>query len=68
MVGGAGFPPVFGSASLDWGLAEWPPVGCWGGVPCVGSLIGQVRQVGRVGQIGRPSDTDGVHNQRLWWK
>ena len=27
---GAGFPPVFGSASLDWGLAEWHPRGCCG--------------------------------------
>ncbi|WP_288765041.1 hypothetical protein, partial [uncultured Porphyromonas sp.] len=23
-------PPVFGSVSLDWGLAEWHPVGCSG--------------------------------------
>ena len=27
-VWGAWFPPVFGSASLDWGLSEWHPVGC----------------------------------------
>ena len=30
MVWGAKDPPVFGSASLDWGLAEWHPVGCCG--------------------------------------
>lgn len=37
--GGAGFPPVFGSASLDWGLAEWHPAGCWDGGGGRGGLL-----------------------------
>lgn len=39
-----------------------------GKVPNRECLIGQVGQVRRGGQVGRPSDADGVHNQRLWWK
>ena len=52
---GDGDPPVFGSSSLDWGLTEWHPRGCYGaggreGVPNRTSRTGQTSQTDRTSE------------------
>ena len=50
---GARSPPVFGSASLDWGLAEWHPGGCYG----AGGREGVPNRTGRTSRTGWTSRT-----------